>query len=166
MGKCLDSEDIFRKLRMEIMGIVVELRAAKIPVVGWLAVHYWYVILESQTAQRWEVWQRRHLKPESWGHLHKNLMSPQAGVGNGPSWLAQSWSGPDGDRLGEIIINSPQTYPHGYCYRYWPGPNSNTYAQWVLSQAGVDFDLGWRGVGRGYQPIVSLFSHANRQLER
>lgn len=156
------------------MAMVVQLRAAKIPLVGWLAVHYWYVVLDSQTAQRWEVWQRRELKPESWGHLHKNLMNPDAGVGNGASWLVHQWSGSNGDakgtaiadRLGEIIINSPETYPHRYCYRYWPGPNSNTYAQWVLSQAEIEFNLGWRGVGRGYQPIFSLFSHGNRQLER
>lgn len=149
------------------MGTTVELRAAKIPVVGWLAVHYWYVVRDSQTCQRWEVWQRRELKPESWGHLHKNLMGPDAGVGNGASWLVQQWSDSKvGDRLGEIIINSPQTYPHCHRYRYWPGPNSNTYAQWVLSQAEIDFDLGWKGVGRGYQPIFSLFSHGNRQLER
>jgi len=146
------------------MAMEVQLRWAKIPFVGWWAVHYWYVVADRQgqnldNLQRWEVWQRRQLKPESWGHLHKNLLSPYGGVGNGPSYLSQQWSGTDGDRLGEIIINSPQNYPHCHRYLYWPGPNSNTYAQWVLSQAGIDFNLGWRGVGRGYgQPIFPLFS--------
>ncbi|AIE73958.1 MULTISPECIES: DUF3750 domain-containing protein [unclassified Synechocystis] len=154
------------------MAMEVQLRWAKIPFVGRWAVHYWYVIGDrhGQTlanVQRWEVWQRRELKPQSWGHLHRNLLAPQAGVGNGPSFLAQQWSGSLGDRLGEIILHSPHTYPHCYSYRYWPGPNSNTYAQWVLEQAAIDFDLGWRGVGRGYGKLIfPRFSHGHRQLER
>lgn len=148
------------------MAVEVQLWAAKIPFLGWLAVHYWYVVHTGPRAHRWEIWQRRQLKPESWGHLHKDLMAPQVGVGNGPGWLVQTWNGVWADRLGEIISNSHQTYPHSYCYRYWPGPNSNTYAQWVLTQAEINFDLGRRAVGRDYQPIFSSFRHANRQLER
>lgn len=129
----------------------VQLRAAKIPFVGWLAVHYWYVILGTETAHRWEVWQRRDVKPESWGHLHKNLLPPNAGVGNGASWLDQQWQGLEAQRLAEIIERSPQCYPHTHCYRYWPGPNSNTYVQWVLQQAQLDHLLSWKGVGKSYR---------------
>jgi len=135
---------------MDMINPVVELRAAKIPVIGWLAVHYWYVTYTRETAHRWEVWQRRDLKPDSWGHLHKNLMAPQAGVGNGSSWLERQWNGAEALALTQIIEASPDLYPHTHCYRYWPGPNSNTYVQWVLRQAQVDHVLSWKGLGKGY----------------
>ncbi|WLT40153.1 DUF3750 domain-containing protein [Synechocystis sp. B12] len=65
------------------------------------------------------------------------------------------------------MLNSPQIYPHCYSYRYWPSLNSNTYAQWVLEQAAINFDLSRLAVGRGYgQSIFSQFSHGHRQLER
>jgi hypothetical protein len=133
-----------------MMGLGVELRAAKIPVIGWLAVHYWYVIRETQCTHRWEVWQRRDLKPESWGHLHKNLLPPQTGVGNGPSWLERQWDDSEAIALAAVITSSPTVYPYTHRYRYWPGPNSNTYVQWVLQQAKVDHVLSWQGLGKGF----------------
>lgn len=120
-----------------------------------------------ENLQRWEVWQRRELKLPSWGHLHQNLLTPYGGVGNGPSFLAQQWSGPIGDRLGEIILNSPQIYPHCYSYRYWPGPNSNTYAQWVLEQAAINLTWAdWQWEGAMANLFFLGFSHGHRQLER
>lgn len=132
------------------MEMQVQLRAAKIPVIGWLAVHYWFVILEGEKPQRWEIWQRRGVKPESWGHLHKNLLPPHAGVGNGESWLDYQWSGSEAIALAEVIQTSPEVYPHTHCYRYWPGPNSNTYVQWVLHQVPIDHRLSGKGLGKGY----------------
>jgi hypothetical protein len=32
----------------------------------------------------------------------------------------------------------------------WPGPNSNTFVAWVLREAGIDFALDARGIGRSY----------------
>ncbi|MFN9173318.1 MAG: DUF3750 domain-containing protein [Synechocystis sp.] len=134
----------------------VQLRAAKIPFVGWLAVHYWYVIFEGETTQRWEVWQNRERAAESWGHLHKNLLPPNAGVGNGASWLDYQWSGSEAIALCRVIEASPNTYPHTHCYRYWPGPNSNTYVQWVLQQAQINHGLSWKGVGKSYGGNIFL----------
>jgi hypothetical protein len=42
-------------------------------------------------------------------------------------------------------------YPHCQTYRYWPGPNSNTYVAWVLRQAGIDHPLGRLAVGKGFR---------------
>ncbi|BFM41170.1 DUF3750 domain-containing protein [Synechocystis sp. LKSZ1] len=128
----------------------VHLRAARIPWVGFLAWHYWYVIDQEGQQERWEVWQRASLIPSSWGHLHQNLMSAEGGVGNGPSWLEATWEGPQAKALIVVLYQSPQAYPHCHRYRYLPGPNSNTYARWVLQQAAVDHSLNWRALGQGY----------------
>ena len=129
---------------------IVELRAAEIPVIGAIAVHYWFAVWSGDRGDRWEVWQTAGAGGHSWGHLHVNLMGPANGVGNGPSWVERTWMGADAEPLAHAIAASPDTYPHRDRYRYWPGPNSNTYAQWILDRAGTGHRLGARGRGRGY----------------
>ena len=129
---------------------IVQLRAAKIPFIGAIAIHYWYVILQENQATRWEIWQKTHLSADSWGHLHKNLMPINSGVGNGASWRETVWTGELAHQLAEILENSPETYPHKYLYRYFPGPNSNTYAQWILNQVKSDYRLSIKGIGKHF----------------
>lgn len=129
---------------------IVQLRAAKIPFIGAIAIHYWYVILQENQVTRWEIWQKPDLSPDSWGHLHKNLMPVNSGVGNGASWLETVWTGELAHQLAEILENSPETYPHKYLYRYFPGPNSNTYAQWILNQVKSDYRLSIKGIGKHF----------------
>lgn len=102
------------------MKTIVELRAAKIPFIGFIAVHYWYVVIRENQKDRWEIWQTASLSQESWGHLHKNLMSPVSGVGNGGSWLEMSWTKEIGNSLAQTIEKSPIIYPYNGCYRYFP----------------------------------------------
>ncbi len=132
------------------MKTVVQLRAAKIPVIGFIAVHYWYVVIRGNQQDRWEIWQKASLSRDSWGHLHQNLMSPNSGVGNGMSWVETSWRGNLGDKLAQTIENSPLTYPYNHCYRYFPGPNSNTYVQWILNQANCNYRLSIKAIGKYY----------------
>lgn len=144
----------------------VELRAAKIPWLGQIAVHYWFVIHTQTGSDRWEIWQTANLKPPSWGHcwghLYKNLLPVYAGVGNGESWMEQEWqSGESGQGdaaivLAQVIEASPDRYPAPHCYRYWPGPNSNTYVQWILDQAQIPHLLSHRGLGKGYVKWLSV----------
>ena len=117
----------------------VELRAAKIPSIpGIIADHYWLLVFHSgegnklQKCDRWEIWQEAHCNNSCWGHLHKNLLTPYQGVGNGPSQLIQKWIDEEAISIIEKIESSPDTYPFINEYRYWPGPNSNTFAQWVV----------------------------------
>ena len=135
---------------MGSMETIVQLRAAKIPFIGFIALHYWYVVIKGNQGDRWEIWQKPSLSPTSWGHLHQNLMSPLSGVGNGASWLETSWTGELGSQFAQIIENSPIIYPHNHCYRYFPGPNSNTYVQWVLNQANCDYRLSRKAIGKHY----------------
>jgi hypothetical protein len=133
-----------------MMETIVQLRSAKIPVIGWLAVHYWYVVISGNQQERWEIWQQPSLVKDSWGHLYKNLMPVDSGVGNGASWLETLWTGELAVKLADKINNSPEIYPYNYCYRYFPGPNSNTYVQWILNQAGINYRLSIKGIGKYY----------------
>ncbi|WP_413441177.1 DUF3750 domain-containing protein [Synechococcus sp. MIT S1220] len=134
---------------------IVELRAATIPgLPGFFADHYWLLLLRGaresgyQSCDRWEVWQHARQNETSWGHLHKNLLAPLQGVGNGPSRLIQQWTGDDALPIVEKIETSPSCYPFIHQYRYWPGPNSNTFAQWIVRGK---IDLGVRAIGKSFR---------------
>lgn len=132
------------------METIVQLRAAKIPIIGSIAFHYWYVVIRGNQQDRWEIWQKPSLSRESWGHLHQNLMPPDSGVGNGSSWLETSWTGELGNELARTIEESPIIYPYNHCYRYFPGPNSNTYIQWILNQTNCHYRLSIKAIGKYY----------------
>jgi hypothetical protein len=126
---------------------IVELRAARIPIIGWFAHHHWFVITRPGRRDRWEVWQSARAGGTAWGHLHRNLLPAERGVGSGPSWILHHWQATPAHDLATLIEASPLTYPYRDRYRPWPGPNSNTYVQWIL---GDRFRLRHHAVGRAY----------------
>lgn len=131
----------------------VQLRYASLPQpLRPLAVHYWFIAWDHRTGQwnRWEVWQAAHQVPTSWGHIHKDLMPPDAGVGGGPCHVAAEWHGATAQKL-RAALNAPEDYPDRDRYRAWPGPNSNTYVAWVLRRAGVACELQPRAIGKDYR---------------
>lgn len=131
----------------ETCQLEVELRSGRIPVIGWFAYHHWLVVKRGERCDRWEVWQTPGNCAESWGHLHKNLMAPDAWIGHEPHGVVAVWRGGEAEGLADRIERSPDQYPWCHRYRYWPGPNSNTYAQWIL---GGSYRLGARAIGRRY----------------
>ena len=129
----------------------VELRCASLPFpVGLFAVHYWFVVFEPGGAcRRWEVWQRPNAGGTSIGHVHCDLKPPEAGVGGGPMRIAAEWTGETAAAIA-AVLKQASTYPYCETYRSWPGPNSNTFAAWVLRQAGVAHELSWKALGRRF----------------
>jgi hypothetical protein len=133
--------------------MLVQLKFASLPApLGLLAVHFWFTIEDPRSGRcdRWEVWQRPDAGGRSVGHLHCNLKAPDAGVGGGPARLAREWRGEPGLRIAQVLEKSAEQYP--FCRRYlpWPGPNSNTFAAWVLRRAGIDYRLPWKAIGRRF----------------
>jgi hypothetical protein len=130
---------------------VVQLRCAKIPGVSAIASHCWFAEFDRSAKRwrRWEVWQNAGKGPGSWGHIRRDLMGPANGVGHGDSWVLAEWTGAEADRL-TAVLREPTRYPWPNTYRYWPGPNSNTYVAWVLREAGVSAGLPWGAIGRWY----------------
>ncbi|OED42200.1 hypothetical protein AB833_07825 [Chromatiales bacterium (ex Bugula neritina AB1)] len=125
----------------------VALWAARIPYIGLVALHHWFVIEQSGVKTRWEVWQSKAAGGTSWGHLHRDLMAPESWPHPAKPQLLQQWHADNATQLTSRIESSPEHYPWREQYRYWPGPNSNTYVQWVLQN---ELKLGWRAPGRGY----------------
>jgi hypothetical protein len=127
----------------------VQLLYAPLPWIGAFAWHYWFVVYDETGRHRWEVWQTKNAGGFCIGHVHRDLKDPDAGVGGGPSRLAFEWDGVEALRITGVLKNI-QNYPFCERYRYWPGPNSNTFVAWVLREAGIEFALSPRGIGRRF----------------
>ena len=128
----------------------VELRYAPLPFIGVIAVHYWFVVCDEAGARhRWEVWQTADAGGTSYGHVHCDLKPPEANVGGGPTCLAAHWEGAEAERIAAVLNEAP-SYPWCRKYRYWPGPNSNSFVAWVLHRAGIRYALHWKGIGEGW----------------
>jgi hypothetical protein len=125
----------------------VQLRHAPLPFIGPIAVHCWFVVFDEEGCHRWEVWQTKNAGGFCIGHVHCDLKHPDAGVGGGPFRVAAEWEGDEARRIAEVF-KKIQNYPYCERYRYWPGPNSNTFVAWVLRKAGIQHALDWRAIGR------------------
>lgn len=57
-------------------------------------------------------------------------------------------------KMAEFIERSPETYPFKNQYRF-RGPNSNTYAQWILNHfPETGMALSWNAFGKKYKKLV------------
>jgi hypothetical protein len=128
----------------------VQLRHAPLPFIGAMAVHCWFVVFDEQGSHRWEVWQTKNAGGFCIGHVHRDLKDPDAGVGGGPSRIAAQWDGEAALAIKSVLENA-RAYPYCQTYRLWPGPNSNTFAAWVLREAGIEHPLHWKAFGRNYR---------------
>ena len=127
----------------------VQLLYAPLPYIGAIARHYWFVVSDDSGRHRWEVWQTKNAGGFCIGHVHRDLKDPDAGVGGGPSRVAAEWEGDKALRIA-AVLEKIQDYPYCERYRYWPGPNSNTFVAWVLREAGIEQVLDPRAFGRKF----------------
>ncbi|MCP4297341.1 MAG: DUF3750 domain-containing protein [Proteobacteria bacterium] len=131
-----------------------------------IAVHTWLVTNSAgQTPDRWEVWQMKRRSKISWGHVHKNLFSVETGmpVSLKPGSGSIRWNSCVVGRVeGEIaskMIQYLNTFAPQYIFseRYfpWPGPNSNTFVQWVLDQfKEADLKLPISALGARFSSLI------------
>jgi hypothetical protein len=120
---------------------VVQVRCAPIPKVPKIACHCWFATFDPAEGRwrRWEVWQEACDRGRrSWGHVRRDLQHPTNGVGHGEyegnSWVLAECTGSDARAILDVL-NRPEAYPDRTRYRYFPGPNSNTYVAWVLRES-------------------------------
>lgn len=123
------------------------------------AVHPWFVVNEKGKVSRWEVLHRDVAHKFKWGHLYKDFFSPFQGLEKilfykkwffKPKLLGKIEDEP-AKQLAKLINDSQSTYPYRFKYSFL-GPNSNTYAQWVLNNS-PEFKayLPWNAFGKNYE---------------
>ncbi len=159
-------EDFAKLLKNDRCQVFLFACPANMPVS--FAIHPWFVINRYGTVSRWEVFWR----PEVdwflvWGHLHKNYYPPFEGIDVWPLaggrrwkkvWLIGSAEGELAERIADVLESSPEKYEHGRTYTL-AGPNSNSYAQWVLDHVPEwRVTLPWNAFGKNYWGSTSARS--------
>ncbi|MCP4755893.1 MAG: DUF3750 domain-containing protein [Proteobacteria bacterium] len=109
-----------------------------------LALHCWLVVkAPNGIPSRWEVWQNSSCCASSWGHVHRDLFPPGQGIvrdfwpgGRRRHWEARIGGYMEGEAaegMVRFVCDRAEDYPCRDRYFPWPGPNSNTFVQWVLN---------------------------------
>ena len=125
------------------------------------AMHPWFVLNKKGEISRWEVEfassYRKH--GNHWGYLHENLCPIFQGTEVitytddvfHPATLLGKVEGGEVLKIIEFISKSPETYKNKDRYHIW-GPNSNTYAQWVINNfPECKFVLPKNAYGKNYK---------------
>lgn len=128
---------------------VARVYAAAPPFFGPSILHTWLVVkpADSDHFDRWEVWVD---VDEHTSVIHKNMFEPEEEFGLGCYVVAQQ-TGPEARKVIEVLEESFQNYPYQGVYHYLPGPNCNTYTQWVLDQAAWNVTLPLAALGKDYE---------------
>ena len=130
-----------------------------------IAVHNWLEVdYGSDGLYRWEVWDKSSSCPTSWGHVHQNLLPSKIGmprrffrssndnVGYWDARLEGTLTGKIAETMGTFIESNCPSYPFKDQYHFWPGPNSNTFIQWILnSVSGHTLQLPPLSFGKNYR---------------
>lgn len=131
--------------------IVVRLYAEPIPGLESIAIHPSFVLkwADETAFDRWEVWRSTG---GPYGHVRKNRNGPTSVVGAGGEYVLAELIGPAAEFVVAFIETESPDYTCRNHYVYFPGPNSNTYAQWILDNTGWDVNLPAAALGKDVPP--------------
>jgi hypothetical protein len=140
---------------------VVRLYAAPVSPVTDYAVHPWFIVKKagSRVIDRWEVWQ---LGDAPYGYVRKNLLRPEDDVGAGRVFVVAELRGPRAEQVAAFIESNSPRYPCRDSYSFL-GPNSNTYAQWVINETGWRVTMPQGAVGTWAVGVCSEQSAPSQQ---
>lgn len=128
-----------------------------------VARHPWIVTVSPDGVHRWEIIHKQVGNKERFGYLYKNyynaptqgLKKSQKSLSFWDSELVGYIEGENNSLAQEMVafINaSSKTYIHKDKYVLYPGPNSNTYVQWVLDHfPESQIKLPWNCIGKKYK---------------
>ncbi len=158
MKKIISSKKEFNKLiKKDKFQIFLFTSPVTIPL--QFAVHSWIVTSKKGKIKRWDVWQEKELTKKSWGYLYLNVIPPEMGVNTYPtrrmprnkSTLIDYVEGDLAKKMIAFIEKNAENYPFKSRYKLYPGPNSNTFPQWIINKfPETKWKLPWNAFGKNY----------------
>ena len=121
-----------------------------------LARHPWISLreAESRSWERWEVM----CCPEgrAGGTVRRSNVDPLSdhGAGGGDVRIHAIYSGKRAERMIACLRREAPRYPYRHQYRAWPGPNSNTFVDYMSRECGIAVDLPAGSIGKDYRGVV------------
>ena len=126
-------------------------------------IHTWFVTSNKGKISRWEIWQSKNKCKTSWNHLHLNLFPTSEGMRKSyftskyiyNSTLINKIEGNKNStahKMLNLIEKESKNYPYNNKYFPFPGPNSNTFTQWIIDQfPKANFKLPKNALGKKYE---------------
>jgi len=113
---------------------------------GFLSTHAWFLTkpADRDSFQRWEV---SYIPDGPYEHVRLNHRLPTEYVSGSRVFVWAERVGPEAAGLVEFIEANAPLYPCRSHYYFYPGPNSNTFIQWMLDEAGWDVELPYTSIG-------------------
>jgi len=154
-----DKDEIKKLIRNDLYQVLILNSPANLPFL--FATHTWFVINKLGKLSRWEIRFEKDNKNPIGKHLYKDFFPPFQGIGLFPYIYKPNWKSHllhvcEGDdssstkKMIDFIEASPSNYKNKDQYSL-PGPNSNTYVQWVLNHfQEFPVQLPWTAIGKGY----------------
>lgn len=126
---------------------IARLYAAPVPGIGLFASHPWFVVkrAESRGFDRWEVWPEAG---EPYGYVRQNLFPAEGDVISDGANIIAELQGAAAEPVVDFIYSQSPSYPCRDTYVLFPGPNSSSYAQWVLEGTGWSATLPPTAIGK------------------
>jgi hypothetical protein len=124
--------------------------------------HPWAVTVSPTGIYRWEIIKKHIHTKEHFGYVHKNYYAnPTQGIrkfsGSSEFWESTLLGSITGnkhslaERMVDFIHIYSKDYLHKDSYNLYPGPNSNTYINWILKKfPEAKVNLPWNCFGKNY----------------
>jgi hypothetical protein len=122
--------------------------------------HNWFVANQKGKLKRWELFYKKNRKSQLgyiWNYekgfsraLRKFLWNKNSHWKE--SNLEEIIQGEKAKKIINFIENSINEYPFKENYLFYPGPNSNTYVQWIIDNSPeLNIQLSWNSFGKNYK---------------
>lgn len=125
------------------------------PLVG-VARHPW-VALRERNGQLWERWEVMCC-PDGGEHgtVRRTHIDPldDHGGGGGDVRLHGVWRGRQAERIIACVREAAPRYPYRDEYLVWPGPNSNTFVDYLIRACDLHVELPATAIGRSYRGLL------------
>jgi len=134
---------------------LVVVKSVRLPVRDWLpwytrcAEHAWVDVKDTGGWHRVE-WNQRldHVLVEPMsGEVAARDLRWEEGVA-----VLACYRGERARDLATAILATAEAYPDATNYRAWPGPNSNTFVEWLAQETGLPLVLPPSAIGKDYAP--------------
>lgn len=121
-----------------------------------LARHPW-IALRDERAQQWERWEVMCCARDTpLGTVRRTSTSPLSdyGAGGGDVRIHGVFRGQRAEAMIECMRREAPRYPYRDVYRAWPGPNSNTFVDFMSRKCSIPVDLPAGSIGKDYRGLV------------
>lgn len=125
------------------------------PVDG-LARHPW-IAMRPRGSREWERWEVMCCPDGSeLGTVNKSAIDALSdhGAGGGDVRIHAVVSGARAEEVIACVRENAPRYPYRDTYRAWPGPNSNTFVDYMARECGIHVDLPAPDIGKDYRGLV------------